>query len=77
MKTRIFGVILQIFFRACPPDYPTMVLPSALFIILICGITVQQNFRPPMETFCVRHLVQVSILFQTLFHLKFYASLES
>ena len=43
-----------------------MVLPSALSIILICGVTVQRNFRPPMETYCVRYWVQILILFENL-----------
>ena len=47
-----------------PPDHSTMVLPSALSIILICGVTVQRNFKPPMETFCARHWVQILILFE-------------
>ena len=42
-----------------------MALSSALSIILIYGVTlVRRNFRPPMETFCVRHGVQILILFE-------------
>ena len=47
-----------------------MVLPSALSIILICGVTVRRNFRPPMETFCVRHWVKILILFENLLSFK-------
>ena len=57
-------MILHIFFRSKPPEHPTMILPSALSIILICGVTVRRNFRPPMETFCVRHGMQILILFE-------------
>ena len=46
------------------PDHPTMVLPTALSIILICGVTVRRNFRPPMEAFCVCHWVQILVLFE-------------
>ena len=38
--------------------------PCKCGLILICGVTVRQNFKPPMETFCVRHWVQISILFE-------------
>ena len=41
-----------------------MVLPSALSIILICGVTVRRNFRSPAETFYVRHWAQILILFK-------------
>ena len=41
-----------------------MVLPLALSITLICGVTVRRNFRPSMKTFCVRHWVQITILFE-------------
>ena len=41
-----------------------MVLPSALSITMICGVTVRRNFRPPMEAFCVRHWVQTLILLE-------------
>ena len=57
-----------------------MVLPLALSIILICDVTVRRNFRPPMETFCVRHWVQISILFENSLLFKilcFYLALSS
>ena len=41
-----------------------MVLPLALSIILICGVTVRRNFKSPMETFYVRHWVQILILLE-------------
>ena len=41
-----------------------MALHSALSITLICSVTVRRNFKPPTETFCLRHWVQILILFE-------------
>ena len=57
-----------------------MVLSSALSVKLISGVTVRRNFRPLMETFCVRHWVQILILFETLLSFKtlcFFLALSS
>ena len=41
-----------------------MVLPSALSVTMVCGVTERRKFRPPMETFCVRHWMQILILLE-------------
>ena len=47
---------LQNFLGDMPPDPPRMVVPSALPLKLICGVTrLWRNFAPPSEIFCVRH----------------------
>jgi len=52
---RILGVILQNFPGGLSPDLPSMVVPSALPLKLICDVTRLWRIFAPPEIFCVRH----------------------
>ena len=61
-ETRIFSAVLQIFSGAC--HRITLQWSYHRHSSLICGVTVQRNFKSPMKTFYVRHWVQILILLE-------------
>jgi len=55
-KMRIFSVILQNFPGGMNSDLPTVVVPSALPLKLICDVTrFWWHFVLPLEIFCIHH----------------------